>query len=69
MAQPQKKSQKKVKKTVRAVPKNKAAGPGSTDASRAVDALPDRGPRDYATDKSLNRGINAPSARAPRRAH
>ncbi len=63
------KQQKKTKKTVRAIPKDKPAGPGSTDATKAADALPDRGPRDYATDKSLNRGINAPSARAPRRAH
>ncbi|MBX3317556.1 MAG: hypothetical protein KF902_11935 [Phycisphaeraceae bacterium] len=63
------KPQKKAKKNVRAIPKEKAAGPGSTDASKAADALHNRGPRDHATDKSLNRGIGGPSAKAPRRAH
>lgn len=63
------KQQKKVKKTVRAIPKDKAAGPGAADGSKAADALQNRGPRDHALDKALNRGINAPAARAPRRAH
>lgn len=63
MAQPP----KKVKKQVKSKPK--PAGPGTADNSRASEALPNRGPRDYAADKALNRGINAPAARAPRRAH
>lgn len=63
------KQQKKVKKTIQQTPKKKAAGPGSTDGSKAAEALPNRGPRDHAMDKALNRGIGGPSAKAPRRAH
>ena len=63
------KPQKKVKKTVRAIPREKSVGSGSTDASKAAAALPNRGPRDHAVDKALNRGIGGPSAKAPRRAH
>jgi hypothetical protein len=63
------KQQKKVKKVVRAIPKDKVAGPGAADASKAADALANRGPRDHAMDKALNRGIGGPSAKAPRRAH
>lgn len=63
------KQQKKVKRVVRAIPKEKKAGPGAADTSKAAETLLNRGPRDHAMDKALNRGIGGPSAKAPRRAH
>lgn len=58
------KPQKKVKKQVKSRPTAPKA-----DEPRGVDPMANRGPRNYANEKSINRGINAPSAKAPRRAH
>lgn len=60
-----KSSKKKVKKTVQQTPKAKPTKPDGA----ANDPASNRGPRDANKVKTTGPGINAPSARAPRRAH